>query len=52
VCDAADEEPEAGSLGKMIANKINKFENNPKELDPSRTKVDREALVRLIDDIN
>ncbi len=27
ICDAADEDAEAGSLG-LIANKINKFENH------------------------
>ena len=28
ICDAEDDEPEAGNMGSMIANKINKFENN------------------------
>lgn len=54
VCDAGDEEPEAGSLGHMIANKINKFENNQLQQEQVgySTKLGRDTIQRLIEDIS
>ncbi|CDW79052.1 leucine rich repeat family protein [Stylonychia lemnae] len=49
ICDAADEEAEAGALG-LIANKINKFENQNVEIQENKV-IEKEALKRFMIDM-
>jgi hypothetical protein len=40
-------------LGGIIANKINKFENNQKiDIEQYKTQMNKESMKRLIEDIN
>lgn len=48
ICDAADEEPEAGALGQINAKNINKFENNQNLELEYKTQTDRDIMLRMV----
>lgn len=52
MCDALDDEPEAASMGRLIANKINKFESCQTAEENEKKIKEKEALLMFIEDVS